>query len=103
MGRVMNNLFIVYRTRIAAEDVPLPQNSYPWNTNPNIRQTIELLYKEAGNVFDWALSNGLKLELDFMYEHIVHNYQVVVFAKNVDPQTRMMLELSKPDPIPSYG
>jgi hypothetical protein len=99
----MSRLFIVYRTRIAAEDSPLPRDCYPWEKNAHFRSTAELIYKEAGNVIDWALGHGLKLELDFIYDYMYHNYNIVVFAKNVDPQTKMMLELSKPDPIPSNG
>ena len=96
----MSRLFIVHRTSVDADDSKLPREPRDGFFN---QAAAEIVYKEAGNVIEWALGHGLTLELDFMYDYLHHKCNIVVFVKNVDPQTKMMLELSKPDPVPSHG
>lgn len=102
----MSRLFIVHRTSVDADDSQLPREpheDFPWKKSVHRNAAAEIVYKEAGNVIEWALGHGLTLELDFMYDYLHHKCNIVVFARNVDPQTKMMLELSKPDPVPSHG
>jgi hypothetical protein len=99
-------LLILYRTYIAPEDVPLPDGGNPkppWSTNPGYSYVREILYKEAPNVIEWALENKLKIEIAFQYDYKSNNYEVAVYSKIYDNYQRMVLELSKPEAVPSNG
>ncbi len=96
-------LFIIHRTTIAAEDVPLKENIHPWNASPTFDQTARQLFAEAPNVLMWAKDQDLKLEVEYQYSHMHHHYDVVVYARVTDNYHRMVLELSKPDPVKVNG
>lgn len=94
-------IVMIYRTTIAAEDVPAVNYgiNQPWNEKPSGSLTAKVVFKEAGNVIDWALENNLKIEVEYQYSHVHHVYEVAVYARVHDEYQRMVLELSKPDPI----
>lgn len=106
LGNSVNRLLIIHRLLINPDDVVLPT---AWNKlktsqiKPSDEQIVKQVYKEAGNVIEWAHSHGLKLEIEQQYNYRLDQHDIIVYARVNDPEHRLILELSKPDPIKEYG
>lgn len=104
LGRSVSTLFILHRTNIPAEYVKLSsswveyqrQGKYP---KPSDEQIVKLLYKEADNIIKWATNHDLKLEIKQQYDYKLDTHDIVLYTRVTDPHKRLLLELSKPDPI----